>query len=163
MRVLVPSEANITQLASLLRFEQRGVCSLLIENTIRVFKPDNLMVLYQVDAIGLQPAERFVQLAGSGLFASSVNFGHEEDLAPVTVAQRFAHPDFTDAVVVVPAVVHEVDPAIDRAAHDSEAQLFIDVFQSQMPPAQTDGRNLLTGAAESPIDHLLVFYHWCRS
>src|SRR5213595_2341458 len=96
--IFVPGEAYVTDLASLLRFDQRYVSAFPLEDAMRVFETDNLMVLDQINAVCLQPPEGFFQLLGSCFFGASVNFGHQEDLAPVTIAQRFAHPHFTEAV-----------------------------------------------------------------
>jgi hypothetical protein len=41
---------------------------------------------------------------------------HQKDLLPVAIAESMAHPDLADAAVIVPAVIHEGDAAIDCAS-----------------------------------------------
>ena len=75
---------------------------------------------------------------------------------PITVAQRVTHPGLAGAAVIVPAVIHEIDAAIDRTAHDAEAQLFIHVLEAKMPAAEANRRDLLSRAAEDSIRHVRV-------
>jgi hypothetical protein len=44
----------------------------------------------------------------------TIYLGHQEDLAPIAIAQRRAHSEFTRAAVVLPRIVHEVDAIIVR-------------------------------------------------
>src|SRR5258705_5182284 len=120
---------------------------------MRILESDNLMVLDQINAVGLQPAERFFQLAGSFFSGASVNFGHQEYLAAVILAQCPAHPEFAKTVVVIPRVVHKGNAAVNRATNDSQAQLLLHVFQPEMPPSQSDGGYLLSSTAERAINH----------
>src|SRR5258706_4228560 len=159
LRVFVSGEAYVADFASLLRFDQRCVGALPIENPMRIFESDNLMVLDQINAVGLQPAERFFQLAGSFFSGASVNFGHQEYLAAVILAQCPAHPEFAKTVVVIPRVVHKGNAAVNRATNDSQAQLLLHVFQPEMPPSQSDSRHFLPGAAESSINHFGMPWH----
>ena len=71
---------------------------------------------------------RLVDLLGGGLFGAAVDLGHQEDLLAVAVAQGLAHADFADAVVIVPAVVHEGDAAVDGGADDLDALRFVYLF-----------------------------------
>jgi hypothetical protein len=80
------------------------------------------VVLDQVDAVGLQTAERFVQLSRGLALGAAVDLGHQEYPVPIAVLERLAHPELALALVVVPAIVHEGDAAIDRGAHDANGQ-----------------------------------------
>ena len=60
-------------------------------------------MLHEIDAIGLQPAQRLVELPRRLRFDAAVDLGHEEDLLAVAVPERLAHPDLALALVVVPA------------------------------------------------------------
>jgi hypothetical protein len=50
----VPSEANVSKLASFTRFNQSGIRSFFVEHSMRVFVPDDFVVLDEIDAINLQ-------------------------------------------------------------------------------------------------------------
>src|SRR5262249_50412572 len=67
-------------------------------------------------------------------------------LLPVAVAQRLAHLQFAGSIVVVPAVVHEIDAAIDGGADDADT-LFIR-WASDVISAQSNRGNLFAGAAK---------------
>jgi hypothetical protein len=112
------------------------------------------MVLDQVDAVGLQAAERFVQLADCFLLRAAVDLGHQEDLLPIAALQRLPHPELALALVVVPRVVQEVDAVVDRGADDPDAEGLLDVLQAQVPSAETDRRDPFPRAAEHAVRHI---------
>jgi hypothetical protein len=99
--------------------------------------------LHQVDAIGLQASQGFIDLLGGGLFGPAVDLGHEEDFLPVAIAQSLPHTDFTGTAIIVPAVVHESDPAVDGFADNRYALRFISLF-ADMISAQANGRDLFS-------------------
>ena len=101
------------------------------------------MKLQQVDLRRLQPPQGFVDLLGCGVLGPTVDLGHEEDSSPVAVTQSIPHADFTDAIVIVPTVVHERDSPVDGAPDDPDALVFVRLFPDVIP-AQTDGRDLLS-------------------
>ena len=110
------------------------------------------MVLHQVHAIGLEALERFVDLAGGGLAGAPVELSHEENLLAVAVAQGFAHPDFALAIVIVPAVVQEVDALVHGGADDFDGVLLVG-GDAHVIAAESDGGDAFSGAAEGAIDH----------
>jgi hypothetical protein len=57
LRVLVSREADVSQLASLTRLDECRVGTLLVEDPMRVVESDHLVMLNQIDVIGLQTAE----------------------------------------------------------------------------------------------------------
>ena len=80
------------------------------------FVADDLVDLQQVDVVGLEPLQRLVDLLRRPSSRSRPSiFVIRKALLPVAVAQRLAHADLALAVVVVPAVVEEVDAAVERA------------------------------------------------
>ena len=91
----------------------------------------------QVDHVGLQALEGLVDLLGGRLLGAAVDLGHEEDLLAVAVAQGLAHADLAAAVVVVPAVVHEVDAGVDGGADDLDALLLV-LLPADVVAAQAD-------------------------
>src|SRR5712691_7939191 len=108
------------------------------------------MELHQVDAIRLQALQGFVDLPASDLFGSAVDLGHEEDFLPVAVAQSLPHADFTGTTIIVPAVVHEGDPAVDSPADNRDALRFVSLF-ADMIPAQADGRDFFSSPPQSAL------------
>ena len=110
-----------------------------------IVEADDLVVLDQIDAVGLQPAERFVELPRRPPLRPAVDLGHQEDALAVAVAERLAHPQLALAVVVVPGVVHEGDAAVDRGADDADAERLVDVRQGEVPAAEPDRGYPLAG------------------
>jgi len=79
-------------------------------------------MLHEIDTVGLQPPQRFVELARGFDLRATVDLGHQEDLIAIPVEERPAHPRFGPALVIVPAVVEERDAAVDRRPDDSDAE-----------------------------------------
>jgi hypothetical protein len=50
----VPSEANVSELASFPRLNQGSICPFWVENSMRVLEPEDFVVLDEIDAINLQ-------------------------------------------------------------------------------------------------------------
>ena len=73
------------------------------------------------------------------LFSTTVNLGHQENSLAISVPQSLPHALLTGAIVIVPAVVHEVDAAINGGANDAHGERFINMLQRQMPATQADG------------------------
>src|SRR5207302_5815638 len=151
VRILVPGEADVADLSRLARFDESHVRAFGIEDTVRIVEPDHLVVLDQIDAIGLQAAQRFIELPHRLLFRSTIYLGHQEHLVAVAVAQRLADADLAGSGVVVPRVVEEVDAAIDGAAHDAERQLLVHGRQAKMPAAESDRRYPFFRLAENAV------------
>ena len=95
-------------------------------------------MLHEIDAIGLQPLERLVELAHRFRVRSPVDLRHQKDLLPVAIPERVAHAGLARAAVVVPAVVQEVDATVDGRSNDPEAERLVDPFQSEMPASKAD-------------------------
>jgi len=73
---------------------------------------------------------------------------------PVAVAEGLPHAALGFAVLVVPAVVHERDATVDRAADDADAFRRI-LGAADVVAAEADGGDLLTRATERAVDHVL--------
>src|SRR5436190_8522972 len=120
---------------------------------MRVFEPEDFVMLYEIDAIDFQAPERFVELARGFFLGSAVDLRHEKRLVAITIAECFAHADLAGAVIVVPAVVQKVDATIDRGAHDADGQRLTDMLESEMPAANANGGNFFAGVTQNPICH----------
>src|SRR5207248_10416376 len=100
-----PGEPDVADLSGAPGVEHRLLRPTGGEDSVGILEPDHLMVLHQVDAVRLEPAERLVDLARRRVPRPAVDLRHEEDPVAVPVAERFAHPDLARAAVVVPGVV----------------------------------------------------------
>src|SRR5438876_9442429 len=76
-RVLMPSKSDVTDLSGSPGFYHGLDCTTGCEDPVRVFQSNNFMELHQVDAIRLQPLQRFVDLPGGALPGPAVNLRHE--------------------------------------------------------------------------------------
>ena len=72
-----------------------------------------------------------------GRFGPAVDLGHQEHFLAVAVPQGLAHADLALAVVVVPAVVHEVDAVVDGGADDPDALVSSSCMPMCDPPSPT--------------------------
>jgi hypothetical protein len=119
-RIFVPRESDVAHFSRLLCIPHRFVCAPRGEDPIRVLESDHLVVLQEIQAIGLQTPQRLVDLPRGGLLRPAVDLGHQDDLVAVAVAEGLAHADLAATVVVVPAVVHEGDAVIDGAPDNAD-------------------------------------------
>jgi len=101
--------------------------------------------------------QRLVDLAGGALAAAGVKLGHQEGFFAVSVAQGFAHADFAGAVVVVPAVVEEVDAFIERGADDADAFLLV-LLAAEVVSAQADAGDVLSGVAQGAVGNAVFYF-----
>src|SRR6266850_4477652 len=148
--IFVAGETDVTDFAGLFRFENGFHSTGGGEDALRVGHANDFVELEKVDVVGLEAAERFVELHGGGFFRLAVDFGHEESLLAVAVAQRLAHADFAGPVIVVPAVVEEVDAAIECGADNTDGFLFVGL-NTEMPAAQANHGDAFATAAEPAI------------
>src|SRR5580692_11925053 len=109
---LVAGESDVTDLTCLLGLKYGFHRSPFGKNAVRIGLANHFMELEQIDSIGLQPSQRFIELCCSRGFVSAVNLGHQEGFLAITIAQRLAHANFALAGVVVPAVIEKVDPFV---------------------------------------------------
>ena len=85
--------------------------------------------------------------SGSPSLGLAIDLGHQERLLTVTVAQRLAHANLTLPIVIVPAVVEEIDAGIERRADDVNALLLIGLH-ADVVAAEAHNRNFLAGTAK---------------
>src|SRR5208283_4858343 len=122
---LVAGESDVANLAGALRVERALEAAARSENLFGITDPYDFVELHQVDAIGLQPLQALIDLLRRAGPAVAVDFGHQEDLVAIAIAQCRPHPALALAGVIVPAVVHEVDAAIDGGTNDADRFLRI--------------------------------------
>lgn len=117
---------------------------------------NDFVQLQEVEVIGLEPVEGFVDLFGGEFAGASVDLGHQERLGPVAVAQGQAHADFAGAIVVVPAVVEEIDAVIEGGPYNLNG--FFLVGFAEVESADADDGNAFAGASElSERDVVFLF------
>src|SRR5438067_4064264 len=138
-----------------LRIVSSPIVTIPCKDPVRVFQSNNLMELHQVDAIGVQPLQRFVDLPGGGLTGPAVDLRHEEDSLAIAVTQRPPHADFAGAAIIIPAVVHEGESPIDGAPDNRYALRFVSLF-ADVIPTQADGRDFLSSPSQSALGHSLL-------
>src|SRR6266404_3848625 len=110
------------------------------------------MELQQVDPVGLEPAQGLLELCGRSLSVAAVDLGHQQHSLPVAVPQRFAHADFARAVVIVPAVVQEINAVVDGGANNAKTLLLVSLLTNVIA-AQADNRDLLSSPSQGAVWH----------
>ena len=105
-------------------------------------------------------AEGLLELCVVGGFGAAIHFGHEEDFLAVAVAESLSHADLADAVVVVPAVVHEGDAGVDALTDELDAGVGVGAF-AEMVAAHADGGDALARLAQLAVDHVGGFGPLC--
>ena len=102
--------------------------------------------------IRLQSSQRFIDLAGRGVLRPAIEFRHQEHFLPIPITERQPHAPLAFPIVVIPAVVHEGDAAVDRTTND--ANPFVRVLRAtDVMAAQPDRRDFFVGVSETSIDH----------
>src|SRR5258708_20661778 len=149
--IFVSREADIPYFASSLPVDERAIGAFLVEDSMRIVIPQDFVMLHEIDAIGLQPFERLVELPHRFHVRSSVDLRHKKDFLPVAIPERVSHAGLARAVVVVPAVVQKVDATVDGRSSDPEAELLVDPFQSEMPASKADRGNSFSCPAERAV------------
>src|SRR3989442_9684747 len=120
------------------RVDECTIGAFLVEDSMWIVIPQDLVVLHEIDAIGPQPLERLIELPRRFRVRLAVDLRHQKDLLPVAIPERISHAGLARAVVVVPAVVQKVDTTVDGRSNDPEAELLVDPFQSEMPASKAD-------------------------
>src|SRR5207237_487404 len=87
--ILVSREADIPNLARSLPVDERAIGAFLVEDAMWIVIPQDLVMLHEIDAAGLQPFERLVDLPRRFRVRSPVDLRHQKDLPPVTIWSAF--------------------------------------------------------------------------
>src|ERR1700685_1715170 len=117
-RILVSGKADVPDLAGLLGCEYGLEGPLRREEAVRILHPDVLVELNQINVIGFEPPERLIDLVSRRAPGAPIELRHQEHLVAIPVAERIPHPALALAIVIIPAVVHEGDPAVDGRPND---------------------------------------------
>ena len=119
-------KADEPNFALLFRFAQglgRAICP---DEQIRIVVERNAVNLPQIQMVGLQSVQRFLQHPHGERLIPPVcaDLGHQEDFA-ATGLDGGAHPVFGLAAMVFPAVVEEIDSRINCAIHKGKGRLLV--------------------------------------
>src|SRR5258706_7557576 len=153
--IFVASETDVANFSGFFRFEDGFHPAAGSEDTPRVGHSNDFVELEKIDVIGLEAAERFIDLRGRGLPGLAVDLGHEEGFQAVAVAERLTHADLAVTAIVVPAVVEEIDATVEGRADDFDALLFVGLH-ADVIAAETDEGNALAGTAELAIGNAVL-------
>jgi hypothetical protein len=146
----VAGEADETRLALALGEIEGLEDAALAVRELRVVVEDDAMDLPDVEVVRTKSAQRLLEhLHGkSPVAAVGAYLGHQDDLvAPPARRQSAPQPFLAAAVVVLPAVVEEVDPAVDPLSDDLVSQPELHGV-AQMMPALGQRRDLEPRLAE---------------
>src|SRR3989449_2261624 len=156
---LVTGEADVADLTRALRRHHGLQRAIRAEHTLRIRHPDHLVELHEVDAVGLQPAERLVDLLRRGVLVATIDLGHEKHLVAIAVAQRLSHAELARPTVVVPAVVEEVDSVVDGRANDADGFLLVSL-PAEVVAAHTDQGHHLSGPPKATVRNPVAGSHY---
>src|ERR1019366_7925870 len=156
MRIRGPRKSDAANLARLSRRHHRFMSPAFRKNTIRIVEADDLMMLHQIDMIGLQPFQASLDLPLGHLFGAPVDLRHQKYFLAIAVLQGLPHPDFALAFVVVPAVIHEGNAAVDTSSHQANAVLLCKPMLCKMEAAHADRRDFLAGASQRAVEHVAL-------
>src|ERR1700748_1038105 len=154
LRTFVAGEADVADLARLLRLLEDIDDIAGTEGLRGIARADDFVDLEQVDVVGFEAAKGVFELLLCGGGGAAVDLGHEEGFLPVAILERKTHAALAFAIVVVPAVVEEVDAGIESGADDTYALLLRDVGAADMVTAEADDGDGLAGAAEGAARNL---------
>src|ERR1700724_367631 len=112
------------------------------------------MMLHQIDVIGLQAFQRSFDLPRGDLLGAAIDFGHQKHLLPVTVFQGLSHPQLALTFVVVPAVIHERDTAVDANSDQADAVVDAERSTPEMKSTHPNRGEPLPAAAHRAIQHV---------
>ena len=153
--IFVSGEADVTDLARFFGIEHGLKVRCPLQRTGRDPQAGYFLVkLNQVDMAGLETLQRLVDLPGGGSLGPAIELSHEKGLLAIAVAESFSHADFALSVVVIPAIIEEIDAAIERGPDDGDADLGILRTADVMAP-EANGGDFLAGVAELPIGHVV--------
>src|SRR5450755_4257216 len=100
--IFVSGEPDVTNLARLFGSHHSFVCSTGTEVPVWICHPDIFVELNEVDVIGLQTPQRFIDLLSGGRAGAPVVFGHQEGPAAIAVLKRLSHADLAVTIMVIP-------------------------------------------------------------
>src|SRR5437762_1034579 len=152
----MPGKANVTNLAGFLRGHDGFVCSARSKILIRICHANVFMELNEVDMVRLKAPQRLINLLSSRCTRASVVFSHDKGSAAVTISKRLAHANLTAAIMVIPGVIKERNPPIERRPNNANAFIFIG--HPDMVAAEAYCGDALSGRSEIAIHYSIACF-----
>ena len=154
-------ETDVAQLARLFRFEERLHGAALGKDPVRVVVAQDFMMLDEVDAIRAHALQGGIDLRRCLGLGAAVHLGHEEYAVTVAaLVECYAHAQFGAALVVVPAIVHEIDATVDALVDQPHRFVVGHRVLADVEAAHADRRDHLVGPAEAAIEHVAAPLAW---
>ena len=126
--------------------------TVLAEDAVGIFHANHLVVLDEVDRFNAEPEEALIDLLRGRDLRATVDLRHQKCFLAMAVLEGFAHPQFAEAIVIIPAVVEEVHPRIEGRADDLDPVGIL--FRSaDVVTADPDARDEFAGLAELAEAH----------
>ena len=118
---------------------------------------DALVNLPEIEMVGPQAPQRFVELAHRDLGVASVraDLGHQEHRVPA-ILDRASHSPLALAVVILPGVVEEVDAGVDRFVNDPNRLGDGPGFAEVIAAESEDGHQVAMPAKQSALDRAVA-------
>src|SRR5215469_1868973 len=151
----VAGETDKPEFPRLLRFKNSFQRATGGKDAVRIGVANHFVKLKEVEVVGLEATEGLVNLARGGRLTAAVDFGHEERLLAIAVAESFAHPEFALTAVVVPAVVQKIDSIVDASANDAYGFRLSEFRLAQVKSAEANDGNLFSCAPKGSARYLL--------
>ncbi len=145
--MLVAGEADVAGLALALGLEDGVDGAVGAEDEVGIVVVIALVELEQIDVVGLETAQAFVDLLGGGEGVAGADLGGEEDVV-ATALEGEADVGFADAVAIVPGGIDEGDAAIDGGLNGADHDLLLDAGTGQVTAAEGDNGDAVGVAAE---------------
>ena len=147
-RTLVSGKTDVADLAGLLRLEERLGVTAFSEMLLRLAVESNAVDLPEVEMIGLEPLQRFVEHLQREFLVAPVrtDLGHQEHFVAASL-ERASEPVLAPAFPVLPAVVEEGDAAIDGSMREP-VRLGVALRVAEMVPAHAECADLFVAAAQ---------------
>src|ERR1700722_12048103 len=140
-RTLMARESDEANLAVFLGLNQRLRRAVRANKQIGIVFEGDAVDLPQIQMIGLESAQRFFEHPHRQRLIAPVraNLRHQENLVALSFEAR-AHPDFAFPAMIFPAIVEEIDPAVDRLRNQADGRLLVFGI-AQMVPSESQSRN----------------------
>lgn len=149
--VVVAGEADVADFALFFGLDEGFEGAIGAEDLIGFVVAGDLMDLPEVDVIGVEAFELFLESGHGFGFGVFLEFGHQDDLLAFGAGEGFAEDAVAFAFVVVVGGVEEVDAEIAGAGDDAETFLF--ALGEHVSAAKGKSGDMETAAAEGGGGH----------
>jgi hypothetical protein len=148
--ILMAGKSDETDFAILLGFVERFGSASFSDEKVRIIVEGHAVHLPEIEMIGLQTPKRLLQHEQGKAAIATVraSFCHEKNFVTVAFEAR-AHPDFSLAAAILPAIVVEGDSTVDGLMNDLDCSFCVRSF-AKVVTTESERRNLCFRATELP-------------